>query len=167
MLGDGVQFPVGAPRIDQMNLYRIGYGSHEDCPHVTLFHETEYTQEGFEEICLEASVAVVKRRIGHLLLDAPRLLDFGTQGKKRLNGDINNFDDIFEDVAKELVEEHGFKDVKFRGTVKPFGWCSILDKSDWNEDERGRGEFVDKLTDLLNEEGFSREHDSFLYDKDI
>lgn len=145
-----------------MNLYKIGCTTCESDPHITLAHEMEYTQEGFEEICLEAGVAVIKERIGHLLLDAPRLLDFGTKGKRRINSDIHSFDDIYEDVAKRLVEEHGFKDVKFRGTVKPFGWCSVLDKSDWNEDERGRGEFIDKLTDLLNEEGFSREHDRFL-----
>jgi hypothetical protein len=76
---------------------------------------------------------------------------------------LHSFDGIYSEVAKVMCEFYGFEVAKFAGSYNVFGWPSMFDMTDWSEQ---RGEKLNELTRALNAAGFTKEHDTYLTDRE-
>jgi hypothetical protein len=141
-----------------MHLYKVGYGSYEDSGDVTLSHEKLFSKEEFNKMAVEASVAVVRK--AYAREDGSRwsaIDDLSRSDSERYpNHELHSFSDIYWDVAKEMCEMFGFKEVKFAAGFFCFGWASIFDQADWDSD---RDDELKAVTAALNAAGFDKSHD--------
>ena len=90
-----------------MYFYKLGYWTYDGEAAVGLFHERRFTQEAFEALVLEAAAELVERepgRRGHF-----------------------PFAWIYDDIAKLLIERHGFQAIEYAAEYEPFGSSSILE----------------------------------------
>jgi hypothetical protein len=105
-------------------IYNLGYHSHEESEYVQLSHKDKFTQEKFEEIVMTSAAKIIAE----------------SEDKDQ------TFQDIFSEVMADLIENYGFKQIKFDAEFSVFGWPKIMNKDDWKED---REELLDKLADFI------------------
>ena len=111
-----------------MSFYDVGYDTYEESEHIQLAHEKVFSQDEFDKLVIQATIAVLKR-------------------EKSLRKEHVSFQDILHDVVEELTMKRGFRRLKFDARFVVFGWPSIRDKTDWNHD---REKQLDRLTDALD-----------------
>jgi len=114
-----------------MFTYKIGYGSYEESEFVELQHENEYNDELLHEIVVQA--------IKTVLSDLAQTDEYyGEAGP--------NYQDIHDQVIGELILNHGFQKVEYRTTWSVFGWPSLTDPKDWQDQ---RDETLNKIFNAL------------------
>lgn len=114
-----------------MYLYKFGYHSYEDSGRIVLSSETQYSDQEFKQMIFDATNNVLKNII------------INNSNHVYLSEDGVSFSEIWELVASEL-EAKGFSPVKYQTEWSCFGWPSITNGTDWN-DQRGL-----ELTELTN-----------------
>ncbi len=129
--------------------YKIGYYSHEESDYIELQHEKKFSDEELTEMISEYTVEIIK--------------------KMKQDDYVHSFQDIFNygdhGIIKYLKEKYGFKDIEYELSWTVFGWASIFDKSDWEGD---RDNHLEKITDAVNNAGFTRNDDDYLrWDNEI
>lgn len=118
--------------------YEIGYGSPEESSYFSLTHESKLTEDDINAMIIEAIIKVVE--------DSDNIY-------------ISGYEDVHGSVIKYLVEEKGFKRVKYEARWTIFGWPSLFSQEDW----RGqRGKRLDKITEELNKRGYDATYDYYL-----
>ena len=97
-----------------MEIYEIGYWSHEESPKILFTCDKDYTQEQFIDL-----VSDIIADLG--LIDIEKYGIFNSK-----------FEDILEPLYFKL-QEFGFKEIKSTVKVNPFG-CAILTNEHWKYD---------------------------------
>lgn len=110
-----------------MHIYNLGYHTYEESDYVQLYHKKKYSKKEFEKVVAKAAVSVLKN------------------SKNKKENKIS-FQDIFFSLIEGLVEQFGFKEVKFDAEFSVFGWANILDEKDWKHD---RDKQLNELTRSL------------------
>jgi hypothetical protein len=125
-----------------MNLYIIGFHSHEESPKIILAHEKEFTQNEFDDLCL----GCLHQAIMWLKADS-----FGGW-----------FSKIYDKIATILVQKHGFSELKYTATFMPWGWGSIFG-DDFARDE---DLLLKKIRERVKALGFTAEDEPKFSDED-
>lgn len=120
-------------------IYNIGYHSYEESEYVQLYHELEFTRNQLRDLIHAAT---------------RRVLD------KIQSGEIEHpitytFQNLFDDVIREMIEIYDFEPVEYTAEWECFGWPSVLDKQSWSG---SRDKNLDMLTEYLNRNGYTSEN---------
>jgi len=104
--------------------YRLGHECPEDSDWVTLMHEDCFDNVAFELLVMGVLPDVVRRLIEENKIE-------------RLKKPVT-FQSLFNSVAEQLCEKHGFRVIKYSATFMPFGWADVTDRESWaNEPDNG------------------------------
>lgn len=97
-----------------MEIYEIGYWSHEEAPKILFTCDKDYTQEQFTDLVSDI------------------IADIGVE-EIEIYGDFRTrFDDLLEPLFFKL-KEFGFKEIKSTVKLRPFGWAPLTE-IDWKHD---------------------------------
>lgn len=133
-----------------MNIYSIGYNSHEESEYWQYMHENDYTKEELAEIV----EACIYDTLEHFA-DHPKnkqSLDNVWIGREGPTGQ----DVMGHHSFHEALIGRGFEKIQFMSTFSIFGWPSCIDKEDWDgqrtEYEQG---MCDRLAEKLEDNGIA------------
>jgi hypothetical protein len=95
-----------------MYLYKIGYHSFEEAPDYELEHKKKYSQKELQKLVEEAVLFILnKKPFSH-----------------------SSFEYLLRPVCCYLVTFKGFKYANYEATYSIFGWASIFDEKDWDQE---------------------------------
>jgi len=124
--------------------YKIGYYSMEESDYVELQHDNKFGDEELTEIIANAVVETIKKL-------------------KETCECVHSFQGMYCFITQYLLENCGFKRIKYQFVWSTFGWGSVFDNDNWGDD---RGEHLNKITDAVNKAGYTRKDDDFLRRED-
>ena len=124
--------------VSEINIYNIGYYSHEESSYVQLIHDQKYSETEFKNIIFKAVENVLRKMKDKEIELIPLYFSFQS---------------IFDNVIEELINSFGFRKLEYTASWDCFGWPSILNEKDWPNDR----ESLKELTEYLHEHGFTPE----------
>lgn len=126
--------------------YLVGYDTHEESAQTWLASNKRYSQKQFDNLCVSVSPEATRKYV----LSLRGTEDKALAGQKLLS---ILFERLYEYIAAELVEQHGFKLVKPHGEFSLFGWANIVDPNDW---KHRRCKNMEAMRKALVKAGFGR-----------
>lgn len=124
-----------------MNVYMVGYGTHEESEYNYLLHEKDFTQDEFEQIIFNSVYKCILAE------------------KKKEHSYLHDYGGIHGNVVDFMIKNHGFKELKPKNSWVCFGWASMFKPSDWDTASSSE---IGKLVSFLNGKGLTVEDDDFL-----
>jgi len=96
--------------VDDIFTYNVGYHSYEESEYTQLLHSEEFTEQQLLEWVTEAIIQIMRE-----------------SGRKRYSKKFEGwYEYLHSRVIDYLVENKGFKELKFQASFSLFGWSSIF-----------------------------------------
>ena len=127
-----------------MYVYDIGYGTYEESQYTQLLSEKKYTRQELHELIysiirkliVNIDAKVLKMDDGEEFVHSkPGYVDKGFNDDDTYNLFYHlSFQDVYSDVIKELIKNHGFKELTFESNYSIMGWANLLEAGHWKDD---------------------------------
>lgn len=97
------------------HVYKVGYHSWEESPHVYLTHTLDLSQEEFTQLVATAVESLLREGLS---------VPFSGEGSHYLH-----YEDLFPDKISEwLIRERSFSPLPVQASVSVYGWQRLIDE---------------------------------------
>jgi hypothetical protein len=130
--------------MSKLYFYTVGYDHFEECPHIALCSNKLYSEDAFKDLCATITADLYVRR-RELFKERYERADKWNQevevehkgASQEIISELKidpfgRFENLYENLIMELVNEHGFEVLEYTAEFNPFGFAKIIPKDDLN-----------------------------------